>query len=291
MGLLDDWLNWRQSNRAGLLDATTAGADATLKALRQEPLSGTEREALVNTPAAWLGTDPMARAGKATGLLNAALDMSPEARAARAAEQGYTMDVYHGTGKNFKAFNPDKGKEASNTLGRGVYTAFDPAYAGNFAPEVGGRVLPLKAKVQAPFTLDRGSALGILNEYPAYVRSTREASGQPPIPDEKLTAWMQAEQAKITDAFAKGDRWGKMALDDFVMKHNDLIRTKHDAIVDGGQMVVFDPANVRSRFAAFDPARANDPDLLAAFTPAPLGGLLSDQASLDRRTDDERRKR
>ena len=38
----------------------------------------------------------------------------------------------------------------------------------------------------------------------------------------------------------------------------------------GNQMVIFDPARIRSRAAAFDPARINDPDLLAAGIPLGL---------------------
>ena len=38
--------------------------------------------------------------------------------------------------------------------------------------------------------------------------------------------------------------------------------------------VIKDPANVRSQFAAFDPARANEPDLLAATLAIPVSGLL-----------------
>jgi hypothetical protein len=64
MGLLDDWLAWRQGNAGLLGDATQAGADATMKALRGGLLSDAEREALVNTPAAWLGTEPLS-GGKA----------------------------------------------------------------------------------------------------------------------------------------------------------------------------------------------------------------------------------
>jgi hypothetical protein len=41
---------------------------------------------------------------------------------------------------------------------------------------------------------------------------------------------------------------------------------------DGTQIAVFDPINIRSRFAAFDPARVNEPDLLAAGIPF---GLLA----------------
>jgi hypothetical protein len=36
----------------------------------------------------------------------------------------------------------------------------------------------------------------------------------------------------------------------------------------------FNPQDVRSRFAAFDPARANEPDLLSAAMAFPISGLL-----------------
>jgi len=38
----------------------------------------------------------------------------------------------------------------------------------------------------------------------------------------------------------------------------------------------FNPQNIRSRFAAFDPARANEPDLLAATMAFPISGLLQE---------------
>jgi len=38
--------------------------------------------------------------------------------------------------------------------------------------------------------------------------------------------------------------------------------------------IALDPSQYRSRFAAFDPARANEPDLLAATMAIPISGLL-----------------
>ena len=40
--------------------------------------------------------------------------------------------------------------------------------------------------------------------------------------------------------------------------------------------VIKDPSNVRSQFAAFDPAKANEPDLLSAAMAFPISGLLSE---------------
>ena len=40
--------------------------------------------------------------------------------------------------------------------------------------------------------------------------------------------------------------------------------------------VIKDPSNIRSQFAAFDPARANEPDLLAATMAIPVSGLLQE---------------
>lgn len=46
-----------------------------------------------------------------------------------------------------------------------------------------------------------------------------------------------------------------------------------DGVVDGAQLAVFDPRNIRSRFAAFDPAKADSADLLASY--ANMGQLAN----------------
>ena len=40
--------------------------------------------------------------------------------------------------------------------------------------------------------------------------------------------------------------------------------------------IALDPSQYRSRFAAFDPAKANEPDLLAGVMALPVSGLLQE---------------
>lgn len=66
-----------------------------------------------------------------TKMGKAALDMNPEARLARAADQGFdtAKTWYHGTGQAFDKFNPS----SDGALGPGVYLTSDPAEAASWA--------------------------------------------------------------------------------------------------------------------------------------------------------------
>jgi hypothetical protein len=63
--------------------------------------------------------------------LDAGLDMSFEARMQRAAEQGYTMPVYHGSNSEITAFDPEKFRTTVQYM-PGVFTADSPELASNF---------------------------------------------------------------------------------------------------------------------------------------------------------------
>ena len=98
----------------------------------------------VGTPAAMLGAK--GTVGAAGGKLGGALPMDEASRMARAREQGYTVDTYHGTGK--PGFDVIEARQPA--LGaRGVYSATDPDHANTFArnyvDQTGG-VYPLKAR-------------------------------------------------------------------------------------------------------------------------------------------------
>lgn len=260
MGLLEDWWGWRQGNAASLRDATTAGTDATMKALQGGLLSDDERGALVNTPAAWLGTDPMGKAGrvanaKALSSLSAGLDMSPEARAARAAEQGFdpTQTLYHGTGKDFAAF--DNAKIERPGFGYGHHVAESPTLASKYAEQwpSGQNVMPLYMR--------KGNIAGP-DVYAAVSRQVEDDIGYPV--EQEIAKRLMAMGYETIEY--KHGRWGDMP------EGSDTA------------FVALKPENLRSVNAAFDPARANDPDLLAAYSPNPLGGLLAPQP-------DDKRKR
>jgi hypothetical protein len=152
----------------------------------------------------------------------AALDLSPEARAARAAEQGYTIDAYHGTqGGDIGAFASRDGA---------VYVSQNPATANEYAG-----VLPddLAALVGGQEALP-GSAV-----YPVKVRASNPASSADVLR-------IAPHARNIRDAIPQ------------------LRAAGFDSYQSGYETIAFDPTQVRSRFAAFDPARAGDADLLAS---------------------------
>lgn len=70
LGLLDDWMAWREQNAGLLGEQGKAGIAATQKALKGEDLTDAEREAIVNSPAAAFGTaDLQAPAGLFAGIV------------------------------------------------------------------------------------------------------------------------------------------------------------------------------------------------------------------------------
>jgi hypothetical protein len=75
----------------------------------------------------------IAGAGPVRGLGRAALDMSPEARAARAAEQGYTGDWYHGTPRADRLTESGKINPKRATSGPMPYFTDDPEMAASYA--------------------------------------------------------------------------------------------------------------------------------------------------------------
>lgn len=80
------------------------------------------------------------------------LDMAPEARVARAKEQGYNTDLtlYHGTGADFLKPNVPKGSEPA------VFLTDDPKIANSYVTKGGGaaNIIPVWAKMENPKTVD-----------------------------------------------------------------------------------------------------------------------------------------
>lgn len=145
------------------------------------------------------------------------LDMSPEARLARAREMGFDTETtyYRGTNANEVEARPN------------TWIAEDPAYSNSFASGNGGNVMPIYA---------RGRFMS-----PGYSKEEAIAAG------------------------FDGRRFGD------------------------GTVQVFDPKNIRSVNAAFDPAKSSSANLLAAnpeTSAAPGLGLMAaakqDQGQRDR---------
>jgi hypothetical protein len=216
----------------------------------------------VNDDAAWADKSaamfdmtslaPMAGAGVAmTGALDNALGsaggnlakgaadlpMDLASRMARAREMGFDTErtLYHGTDATFDAFDLDKfGKTDWGFRGRGVYMTPDSELAGRYGPNVG--------------------------EY--YVRGRVGSSDDAQVAAIRSAAWKEAgEQGK-----AQG--LSEYALDEFRKErmNQSMREAGYSSYFDetGQEVLVFDPRNIRSVNAAFDPARSDSANLLAA---------------------------
>jgi hypothetical protein len=183
----------------------------------------------VHAPAGALGAGPVMRTA------NAALDMSPEARAARAAEMGFdtTQPLYHGTGKDFTAFDNAKIQRAG--FGYGHHVAESPILASKYAEQypTGQHVMPLymrKGKVAGP------------DVYGAVSRQVEDELGYP----------VEREISK---------RLMGMGYDTIEYKHGRWANMPEGTDT---AYVALKPENLRSTNAAFDPARSGESDLLAS---------------------------
>jgi hypothetical protein len=183
------------------------------------------------------------KAGKkaAKGLL----DMSQAARMQRARDMGFDTErvFYHGTGKDFDAFDVDKAGSSTDSgwYGSGVYLTPDPdiaaAYAKNeYLGYEGGRIIPTHVRLKNPYTWTEND----------------------PIPKNK----------KESDAVREGLM---MQGYDGVIVPDFLDPSKIEEIV------VFDPANIRSVNAAFDPAKRESANLMYGLGGTGILGGISQQ--------------
>lgn len=172
----------------------------------------------------------------------------------RAKAMGYNVNepMYHGTNKDIKAF--DLSKHGTSTdkgdFGKAVYVTTESSTASKYARDKdmygkdisGANVLPLLVKEG--------------NVYPV--------NGQ-------------QGMNELIKTLGGDDVWYNMYKkpDEYANAVKDL---GYDSIRDYGykQSAIYNPSNVRSQFAAFNPARANEPDLLAATMAFPISGLLQE---------------
>ena len=141
----------------------------------------------------------------------------------------FPKDVYHSTDADILNMNPSAGGK----LGPGVYTSDSPDYVNKYIlprPNKyveGGNVMPLRIKdnLASPDTAE-------------LARQDTSHLGTPPDVKNYKTYWKQ----QVNDELANRGYSG---------------RTIDGPIYDGMENVTFNPDDIRSRFAAFDPWRRN----------------------------------
>ena len=216
-------------------------------------------------------------AGK--GLLDAALDYaaSQSKRLARAKEQGFNTDTvyYHSTdklegddldleGKEFTTLNPS----TSGKLGPGVYASPTPAYTERYirsASQAGDKQLGFGDNSRTLPIFVRGKIGDIKN----YNSASDKAKG------------LLTKEFKEIDAASKNNEFDEIMA--FRQKLALQKRKAQEVMVDDGfsgfqvsdEIVVFDPKNIRSVNAQFDPKNKDSSKILASAAPIAVGaGLL-----------------
>lgn len=183
------------------------------------------------------------------------LPMDQASRMARAKEQGFNVDerLFHGTSEDFAAFDPAKAGDVMGYEGLpATFTTPDPKLAAAYAEMGSGHG-------------DQIMPVFVRGDYPV-----RDLGGKPNL---KLERDLLDARDLGTEGFRMQNTfdhpWG----------------SKHDIGGTDTVMATFDPANIRSTSAAFDPANAGKPTLLGMGAPfegkgeQPLLGALSDALS------------
>lgn len=240
----------------GRSSVTANGLKAALMGM---PIGDSESayEAALNVgPMGLLGTTKFEKAHK-LAQKNAALPVDAgglglpknNTAADRAKALGFDTDAYHGTTKDFGAFDKDSVKSRFN-YSFGHHTTTRPSEANYYAhdqlditkspyPE-GGNVMPLK--VRGGETLEYAAAH----------------------PSRSASTVADMDRAQIIHDIMQARKAGKNV---------DIVKTvrQFGDEYDGANFIAMRPELLRSRFAAFDPKRKDEADLLAAYFGIPLG--------------------
>jgi hypothetical protein len=196
---------------------------------------------------------------------------------------GHDLDAYHGTQADFDAFDPERTGDIGLHFGTPEQASRAAASAFTGKYETGSAVMPVKLRLTNPLRVkDQFSVLGktFINRAKTWVLAT---------PGFRAT---DAERAEIYDAAKAADAARKRGGGDYSIKLDpskakhlaayeaaskrfwkaieaSCIRQGYDGLVydnkvegKGDSYVVFKPEQVRSRFAKFDPEKADSPNLM-----------------------------
>ena len=170
------------------------------------------------------------------------LPMDEASRIGRAKDMGYTIDAYHGTGDNIKEFDlTHPNRKDSGWLGKGIYTTDSPRLAGDYsilkAGDAGPNIMPLSVSLKNPYF-----------------------------------ATLKDKQRLQAIEHNDGSFWGSVEADKWTQKlkalgHDGVILPYKAADVGASnvsrEIVAFEPHQIRSKFAKFDPTKSKSGDILA----------------------------
>jgi len=216
---------------------------------------------------------------QASAPLEGTLDMSQAARMQRAAEQGFNVDmpVYHGTRSDIQEFSvQDQVRNRKSDAPPGVFFfSSSPEIAGSYSASSRSKagaanIIPANLRLQNPLVVDaKGnpwSQIELNNDFMSKIDPRRFPAAQNKLPDgsgmDRMLTFSTNELAEI--ARRSGNYDGMVIRNVY---DPGTLRTK--AVSD--TYAVFDPANIRSINAAFDPSKRGSANLMAGAAGATIG--------------------
>jgi hypothetical protein len=206
------------------------------------------------------------------GETGADMAMDEASRMARAKEMGFDVDAYHGGAGSPQSLDPDMGD--GKTYDTGVWTTRSPEVANTYAKDMfdDGSIMPLRlntSKNGVTNWLGRSWGDGPPR---AYMRGPDGRGAFFKDMREDFQSWASSDEA------ARGAREsgaGGLTFKNIVDTGPNTFKETSAATND----VMFDPRNIRSRFARFDPRLKHLSNLSAAvpglFGAGTLGALLA----------------
>jgi len=223
-------------------------------------------------------------------------------RMARAAEQGYDTSrvFYHGTGADVTEFDPLKmGKTDDGWFSKGFYFSPDAKVANQYAADGTPNVMPVYLRAENPYDwrkeVGQGMRFGTMDERYAKTREIM-GSGHDSVDvydeivqlgdGEKLSddVWQAIVARSLEmgnpvlprDLVENGLRQGMTSKGEFARYYGDELANKMPLTRTLRERVVFDPSQVRSVNADFNPEYRDSPNLLAGIAGAmPYAGATA----------------
>ena len=235
----------------------------------------------INTVAAAVGALPIIGDVAAKGVKSAlrGLDMNPEARMQRASDQGYLPEtVYHGTAADITEFKPRQyggSVTKANSAKMGTWFSDNPDVSAGYA-KMAGEDMPVQVLIDASNKAERAGQWDKANELMGQAEKLEQSGvlidggGQNIIPARIRGNLFEidAEGATMGDLYdSQLYKWSreakKQGFDGLKIK-NFSDNADYGTYTPANHYLIFDPKNIRSTNAEFDPAKADSADLLSS---------------------------
>jgi len=213
----------------------------------------------------------------------------------RAKSLGFDIPAYHGTSKNFDSFNMGG---SGKTSGTGAFFSDNPHVSSSYSSKDGGNVIPVMIKAQSPVQVETkganwsGIGKNVKVNAPKISFTDKDADrimfeltgdSEPTLRKraafKKTVGKLFENNFKYDDYLSSDDlaRWANkqgyesMIFDSIKDRGPEGIFHTSESALPSKNTVIFNPSNIRSRFAAFDPMQRNSANILAGGAAGAVG--------------------